>query len=389
MAEQRIPFVKVSIDDSDVAAVEAVLRSGWLTTASQVKGLEEDLAAYTGARFVNAVNSATAAMHLAIAAWGIGPGDEVITSPYTFTATANVIIHEGATPVLVDVREADANIDPEAIELAITPRTKAIIPVHIAGEPCDMDAIMDIAARHGVKVLEDAAHAIGSIYRGRPIGTVGDAAAFSFYANKTMTTGEGGALATDDEELSDRVRMLTLHGMSRDAWNRYDAGGSWRYDIKEFGFKDNLTDIAAALGRSQLKRIEAFIESRTLVAQRYIANLRGEENIILPAFNEENRQPWHLFMIRIRNESSPVQRDDVIRALGERGIGTSVHFIPLHYHTAYQKLGRWNNGDFPVAEKFFEGEISLPMYPGMTDAEVDDVCAALHEILGNAPVHSG
>jgi dTDP-4-amino-4,6-dideoxygalactose transaminase len=381
MAEQRIPFVKVSIDDSDVAAVETVLRSGWLTTASQVKGLEADLAEYTGARFVNAVNSATAAMHLAIAAWGIGPGDEVITSPYTFTATANVVIHEGATPVLVDVREADANIDPETIERAITPHTKAIIPVHIAGEPCDMDAIMDIGRRHGVKVLEDAAHAIGSIYKGRPIGTVGDAAAFSFYANKTMTTGEGGALATDDEELSERVRMLTLHGMSRDAWNRYDAGGSWRYDIKEFGFKDNLTDIAAALGRSQLKRIEAFIESRTQVAQRYIANLRNEEHLILPAFSEENRQPWHLFMIRIRNESSPVQRDDVIRALNDRGIGTSVHFIPLHYHTAYQKLGRWQKGDFPVAEKFFEGEISLPMYPGMTEAEVDEVSQALREIL--------
>jgi dTDP-4-amino-4,6-dideoxygalactose transaminase len=381
MAEQRIPFVKVSIDDSDVAAVETVLRSGWLTTASQVKGLEADLAEYTAARFVNAVNSATAAMHLAIAAWGIGPGDEVITSPYTFTATANVVIHEGATPVLVDVREADANIDPETIERAITPHTKAIIPVHIAGEPCDMDAIMDIGRRHGVKVLEDAAHAIGSIYKGRPIGTVGDAAAFSFYANKTMTTGEGGALATDDEELSERVRMLTLHGMSRDAWNRYDAGGSWRYDIKEFGFKDNLTDIAAALGRSQLKRIEAFIESRTQVAQRYIANLRNEEHLILPAFSEENRQPWHLFMIRIRIESSPVQRDDVIRALNERGIGTSVHFIPLHYHTAYQKLGRWQKGDFPVAEKFFEGEISLPMYPGMTEAEVDEVCQALREIL--------
>jgi dTDP-4-amino-4,6-dideoxygalactose transaminase len=188
-------------------------------------------------------------------------------------------------------------------------------------------------------------------------------------------------LATDDEELSERVRMLTLHGMSRDAWNRYDAGGSWRYDIKEFGFKDNLTDIAAALGRSQLKRIEAFIESRTQVAQRYIANLRNEEHLILPAFSEENRKPWHLFMIRIRNESSRVLRDDVIRALNDRGIGTSVHFIPLHYHTAYQKLGRWQKGDFPVAEKFFEGEISLPMYPGMTEAEVDEVSQALREIL--------
>lgn len=380
MAEQRIPFVKVSIDDSDVAAVAAVLRSGWLTTASQVKALETELAAYTGARYVNAVNSATAAMHLALAAWGVGPGDEVITTPYTFSATATVVVHCGATPVFVDVRESDANIDPAAIERAITSRTKVILPVHIAGEPCDMDAINAIASQHTLKVLEDAAHAIGSFYRGRPIGSVSDATAFSFYANKTMTTGEGGALATDDEELSDRVRMLTLHGMSKDAWNRYDAGGSWRYDIREFGFKDNLTDIAAALGRTQLRRLDAFIEERTRVAQRYFANLRDEEHIALPAFSEENRQPWHLFMIRIR-ESAPVQRDDAIRELAERGIGTSVHFIPLHYFTAYQKLGQWKEGDFPVAERIFAGEISLPMYPEMTNDEVDEVCQALREIL--------
>ena len=381
MTEQRIPFVKVQLDDDDIAAVEGVLRSGWLTTASQVKALEEELCAYTGARFVNAVNSATAAMHLCLAAWDLGPGDEVITTPYTFTATANVVLHCGATPVLVYVVDGTANIDPRLVEAAITPKTKAIIPVHIAGEPCDMDALMAMARPRGIKVLEDAAHAIGTLYRGRAIGTVSDAAAFSFYANKTMTTGEGGALATNDAELSARVRRLTLHGMSRDAYNRYGAGGSWRYDIEEFGFKDNLTDIAAALGRAQLVKLERFIEERTRVAQRYFANLRDEEHILLPVFSEENRQPWHLFMIRIKNETSPVQRDDVINQLAERGIATSVHFIPLHYHTAYQKLGRWAKGDFPVAERFFEGEISLPMYPAMTNEEVDEVCQALREIL--------
>jgi dTDP-4-amino-4,6-dideoxygalactose transaminase len=380
MAEHRIPFVKVQLDEADIQAVEGVLRSGWLTTASQVKALEEELAAYTGAEFVNAVNSATAAMHLALAAWDVGPGDEVITSPYTFTATANVVIHCGATPVLVDVRESDANMDPELIERAITPNTKVILPIHIAGEPCDMDAIMDIASRHNLKVLEDAAHAIGTIYKGRPVGSVSDAAAFSFYANKTMTTGEGGALATDDEELSQRVRRLTLHGMSRDAYNRYGAGGTWRYDIEEFGFKDNLTDIAAALGRTQLQKLESFIEERTRVAQRYFANLRDEEHLILPAFTEENRHPWHIFMIRMK-DTAPVTRDEVIAGLTERGIGTSVHFIPLHYHTAYKKLGRWQEGDFPVAERFFAGEITLPMYPELTNAEVDDVCQALREIL--------
>lgn len=380
MAEQRIPFVKVQLDEADIAAVEGVLRSGWLTTASQVKALEDELAVYTGAKFVNAVNSATAAMHLALAAWDLGPGDEVITSPYTFTATANVIIHCGATPVLVDVRESDANMDPELIERAITPQTKVILPIHIAGEPCDLDAIIDIARRHGLKVLEDAAHAIGTIYKGRQVGSVSDAAAFSFYANKTMTTGEGGALATDDEQLSQRVRRLTLHGMSRDAYNRYGAGGTWRYDIEEFGFKDNLTDIAAALGRTQLGKLESFIEERTRVAQRYFANLRDEENLILPAFTEENRHPWHIFMIRVK-DGAPVTRDEVIAGLTERGIGTSVHFIPLHYHTAYKKLGRWQEGDFPVAERFFAGEVTLPMYPELTNAEVDEVCQALREIL--------
>ena len=380
MVELKIPFVKVELDEGDIAAVEGVLRSGWLTTASQVKALEEELATYTGAKYVNAVNSATAAMHLCLAAWDLGPGDEVITTPYTFTATANVVIHTGATPVLVDVREADANIDPELIERAITPNTRVILPVHISGEPCDMDAIMDIARRHNLKVLEDAAHAIGTFYRGRPCGSLSDAAAFSFYANKTMTTGEGGALATDDEELSARVRKLTLHGMSKDAYNRYGAGGTWRYDIEEFGFKDNLTDIAAALGRSQLGRLEQFIEERTRVAQRYIANLRDEPDIILPAFSEENRHPWHIFMVRVR-DGAGATRDDIIRGLSERGIGTSVHFIPLHYHTAYKKLGRWKEGDFPVAERFFAGEVTLPMYPGLSNAEVDEVCQAIREIL--------
>jgi dTDP-4-amino-4,6-dideoxygalactose transaminase len=380
VAEQRIPFVRVQLEDDEILAVENVLRSGWLTTASQVRELEAELAAYTGAKYVNAVNSATAAMHLALVAWDLGPGDEVITTPYTFTATANVIVHTGATPVLVDVREADANIDPDQIERAITPRTKVILPVHIAGEPCDMDRIVAMARPRGIKVLEDAAHAIGTIYRGRQCGTLSDAAAFSFYANKTITTGEGGALATDDEELSTRVRRLTLHGMSRDAYNRYGAGGTWRYDIEEFGFKDNLTDIAAALGRRQLGKIESFIEERTRVAQRYIANLRDDPDVILPAFSEENRHPWHIFMIRIR-EGAAVSRDDVIAGLADRGIGTSVHFIPLHFHTAYKKLGRWKEGDFPIAEKFFAGEVTLPMYPGLSDAEVDEVCSALRDIL--------
>jgi dTDP-4-amino-4,6-dideoxygalactose transaminase len=381
MAELRIPFFRPSIDDLDVNAVAETLRSGWLTSGPNVRELEAELAAYCGAKYVNAVNSCTAAMHLCLAAWGIGPGDEVITTVYTFSATATVIVHCGATPVLVDIREKDFNIDVEAIERAITSRTKAIIPMHFGGEPCRMDEIMEIARRHNLKVMEDAAHSIGTLYKGRQVGSISDAAAFSFYANKNITTGEGGALATNDEELSERVRVLTLHGMTKDAWNRFDAGGSWRYDIKEFGFKDNLTDLAAALGRTQLKKIERLLDGRARVAARYYENLRDEEHLILPGFDEENRHAWHLFVVRVKNEQSPVQRDDVIRQLAERGIGTSVHYIPLHYHTAYKNLERWNKGDFPVAERVFEGAVSLPIYPDMTNEEVDYVCAALREIL--------
>jgi len=381
MAEQRIPFFKPAISEDDIAAVVETLRSGWLTTGPNVHAFEAELAEYCGAKYVNAVNSATAAMHLALAAWDIGPGDEVITTPYTFSATATVAIHVGATPVLVDIREGDFNIDPAQIEAAITPRTKVIIPVDFGGEPCAMDTIMEIGARRGVSVLSDAAHSVGSSFLGRPVGTLADATAFSFYATKNMTTGEGGALATDDEMLSERVRRLTLHGITKDGWDRYAAGGSWRYDIAEFGFKDNLTDLAAALGRRQLARLDEFNEQRTRIAQRYFANLRNEEHLILPGFNEENRRAWHLFVVRVKNEQSPVQRDQVIEKLAERGIGTSVHFIPLHYFSAYQKRFGWQPGTFPVSERVFEGAISLPLYPEMTDAQVDEVCEALRGIL--------
>ena len=376
----RIPFFRPSIEDDDIEAVAASMRSGWLTSGPNVKALEEELAVYCGANTVNAVNSCTAALHLALAAWGIGPGDEVITTPYTFAATVNVIVHVGATPVLVDIRSSDFNIDPEQIERAITPHTRAIVPVHFAGEPCDMESIRAIARRHNLKVLEDAAHAIGTAYRGQMIGSFGDAAAFSFYATKNMTTGEGGALASHDPGLAEKVRELTLHGMTKDAWNRYDAGGAWRYDIASFGFKDNMTDMAAALGRRQLLRLDRFIEQRTRVAMRYLANLREDERFILPGYDPANRQAWHLFVVRLDPAHATVTREDAIRRLADAGIQASVHFIPVHTFSAYRALGRWQDGDFPVAEAAFAGAISLPMFPDMTDAEVDEVCEALQRL---------
>jgi dTDP-4-amino-4,6-dideoxygalactose transaminase len=380
VTELRVPFFRPSIDEDDISAVTSALRSGWLTSAGNVRSFEAELAEAVGASHVNVVNSATAAMHLALAAWGLGPGDEVITTPYTFVSTATVAVHCGARVVLADIRDADFNIDPEAIARAVTPRTRAVIPVHFAGEPCDMDAILEIARPRGIRVLEDAAHAIGAGYRGRPIGSIGDATAFSFYATKNITTGEGGALATNDAHLSERVRQLTLHGMTKDAWNRYDPGGSWRYDIVNFGFKDNMTDFAAALGRSQLAKLATFREARTRAVQRYFANLGREEHLQLPGFDERNQQAWHLFVVRLRG-SSPVGRNDVIRGLGERGIQASVHFIPLHTFSAYRGLGEYREGDFPVAERASAAAITLPLFPSMTEEQVDEVCSALHDIL--------
>ncbi|MFN0095704.1 MAG: DegT/DnrJ/EryC1/StrS family aminotransferase [Dehalococcoidia bacterium] len=380
MVEQRIPFFRPTIEDDDIEAVAGALRSGWLTTAGNARAFEAELAEHCGAPFVAVMNSATAALHLALEAWGIGPGDEVITTPYTFCATANVVLHTGADVVFADVRERDFNIDPERIAAAITPRTKAIIPVHFAGEPCAMDEILALARPRGIMVLEDAAHAIGALYRGRTIGSIADATAFSFYATKNMTTGEGGALASFDEQFSERVRKLTLHGMSRDALRRYEAGGSWRYDVEEIGFKDNLTDTAAALGRSQLRKLGQLQDGRTSAVERYFANLRDEERLILPSVDEENRSAWHLFVVRVR-EGAGVGRDEVIRRMTEAGIGTSVHFIPVHTFSAYQRLGRWKIGDFPVAERLFAGAISLPLFPSMTAAEVDDVCDVLRAAL--------
>lgn len=380
MSGFRIPFFRPSITEDDINAAAGSIRSGWVTTGPNAKAFEEELSAYCGAEYVNAVNSCTAALHLALRGWRIGPGDEVITTPYTFVATVTTILHTGATPVFVDVCDDDANINPNMIESAITPQTRAIVPVHFAGLSCDMDKIMDVARANGVKVLEDAAHAIGASYRGRKIGAIGDATAFSFYATKNLTTGEGGALATDDQELSERVRMLTLHGMTRDAWGRYDAGGSWRYDVEELGFKDNLTDYAAALGRRQLLRLDEMTVRRTKIAHRYLNNLAEEEHLILPAGANAEGHAWHLFMIRLR-DGAPIDRESLIRGLSERGIGTSVHFIPVHTFSVFRRMERWSNGDFPVAERIFSGAVSLPLFPDMTEAEVDEVCEVVRVLL--------
>ncbi|GBC90645.1 MAG: UDP-4-amino-4,6-dideoxy-N-acetyl-beta-L-altrosamine transaminase [Fimbriimonadales bacterium] len=376
-----LPFAIPTIDEAEEQAVLEALRSGWLTTGPKVRAFEQALCAYTGAPYAVAVNSCTAALHLVLAAWGIGVGDEVITTPLTFCATIEAIEYVGATPVLADIDPRTGNIDPQQIERALTPRTHAIIPVHYGGLPCDMAEIMDIAERRQLRVLEDAAHAIGAEYRGRKIGVVGHATAFSFYANKNMTTGEGGAITTADPELADRCRILSLHGISRDAWKRYTATGSWYYEVEMLGYKYNLTDIQAAIGLAQLQKLDAMNQRRAQIAARY-RNAFAEMDFLEPfplTLPEDRTHVWHLFTIVLNLDALRIDRAQFIEELRTRQIGVSVHYIPIHYHPHYRGYG-WQRGQFPHAERYYERTISLPLYPAMDDADVDYVIEAVYEI---------
>src|SRR5690349_6658987 len=329
-----IPFHLPSIGDEEVQEVEAALRSGWLTTGPRTAQFEKDFSAYVDSPYALALNSCTAGLHVALAALGIGKGDEVITTPLTFCSTVHTISHTGATPVLADVC-VDGNIDPEAIERAITPRTRAIIPVHLAGLPCEMNAIWDIARRRGIFVVEDAAHAAGTQYAGRRIGAApigdapaSDAIAFSFYATKNMTTGEGGMVTTASETLASRMRILSLHGMSRDAWDRYSERGNWYYEVAEPGFKYNLTDLQSALGIHQLRKLESFIDTRTRFAEIYNRELGDLAELELPPDRTGTRHAWHLYILRLNLDLLDIDRKKFITELADRGVGTSVHFIP-------------------------------------------------------------
>lgn len=516
----NIPFHKPFLDDDDIQAVVETLKSGWITTGPAVRRFEAAFAEYTGAKHAIAVNSCTAAMHLALAGLGVGPGDAVITSPYTFVATAEAIQYLGARPVFVDVREEDFNIDPEKVlevlrawevgreragggEWSVgrgasskgttrkgagrsfaTPdsqflipnspnsdtrslipdaqqgRLRAILPVHIAGHPCNMAALMAIAREYGLKVVEDAAHCLeGAVFEpgsqgagelgsrgaeeqgstgererrhhglqqrgsggerehelasatleapplggalrdawaprdeGTPspvhtaaparkkIGTIGDATCFSFYATKNITTGEGGMVTTEDDELAERIRILSLHGMSRDAWKRYTAEGTWVYEIVAQGYKYNMPDILAALGLAQLRKAEKMYALRKRYAMMLLRELEDLEEIILPHEPPNVLHAWHLFIIRLRLEKLKITRNEFIHRLRQRGVHTSVHFIPLHLHPYYQRTYGTRRGDFPVAEKLYESAVSLPFYPAMTEEEVGYVAECVREAV--------
>jgi len=376
--EAWMPFSMPTIEEDDVESVVRCLRSGWLTSGPLGREFEEAFAAYVGAKHAIAVNSCTAALHLALEAAGVGPGDEVITSPLTFTATAAVIEHLGARPVLADVDPVTLNLDPACVAATVTSWTRAIVPVHFAGQACDMNPLLAIAGEHELKIVEDAAHALPTRYGNDRIGTIGDATCFSFYVTKTITTGEGGMVTTESDVLAERVRSMRLHGMSRDAWNRYGKGGSWSYDVIAPGFKDNLPDLAAALGLTQLAKSDRFHARRRAIARAYDDALSGIDGLRTPQVEDMDGHAWHLYLLQVDG------RDRFIEELAARGIGTSVHFIPLHHLSYYRERYGYRASDFPVATRAFERIVSLPIYPRMTDADVarviDAVCAVAQEV---------
>jgi dTDP-4-amino-4,6-dideoxygalactose transaminase len=367
--------------------VLAVLDSGWLTTGPKAKEFEEAFANFVGSAHAVAVNSATAALHLALDALGVGPADEVIVPTWTFAATAEVVAYRGATPVLVDSEPSTLNASTTTIMSAVTPRTRAVIVVHFAGLPIDIEGLVGELDPRGIPTVEDAAHAFPSRFpaTGRFAGTIGRVGAYSFYVTKTMTTGEGGMLVTDDQSIAERARIMSLHGISRDAWKRYSESGSWYYEIEDAGYKYNLTDIAAALGLVQLARSHELHESRRRLATLYGQYLResGISDLLeLPSGVDDARHAWHLYVVRLRLEGLTCDRAAIIEGLRLRGIGTSVHFIPLHLHPYYRRRWGTTPQQFPVATREYERVISLPLWPGMSNQDLERVVGALESVIG-------
>jgi perosamine synthetase len=385
MKKDFLPFSLPLIEDEEKKAILEVLESGWITTGPKVKQFEEEFATFIGSRHAIAVNSCTAALHLSLDAIGISEGDEVITTPMTFAATAEVVRYFRARPVFVDIEPDTMNLDATKVEAIVNKKGhnfKAIIPVHYGGLPCNMDAIMDIARKHKLKVIEDAAHAFPATYKGRMVGTIGDITCFSFYATKTMTTGEGGMITTDNDEYAERMRVMSLHGINKDAWKRYTNEGSWYYEIIAPGYKYNLTDIAAALGVVQLKKAESMRERREEIASRYDEAFKDLSAIEIPPrpSNSNSIHSRHLYVIRLNLESITIDRNKFIDELNLRGIGTSVHFIPLHIHPYYREIYGFKPEDFPVAYETYKRIISLPIYPKMEYKDIARVVESVTDV---------
>jgi len=377
-----LPYHRPSIGEEDIAEVLDTLRSGWISTGPKTKRFERKFADLLGVPDALAVSSGTAALHLALRVLGVQAGDDVIVPAYTFTATAEAVTYLGARPVLADVDPVTCNLRGEDVERARTAATRAVVPVHIAGLPCDMDPILDVARTWGLAVVEDAAHALPARDRGRWIGALGDAAAFSFYATKNITTGEGGMLVVRDPQAAEQARILALHGINRDAWKRYTAAGHWRYEILANGYKYNLPDLAASLGLAQLRKLAGFHARRRHLAARYGRGLAHLEAIERPPdAPQDGTHAWHLYMIRLRTGALRIDRDGFIDELRARNVGTSVHFIPLHLHPYYQQAWGYRPGQFPGAEAAWSRVVSLPLYPAMSAGDVDDVLTAVADVV--------
>jgi dTDP-4-amino-4,6-dideoxygalactose transaminase len=392
LSDDFVPFARPVIEEEEINEVLDVLRSGWVTTGPKVKLFERKFAEYIGCQHAVAVNSCTAALHLALEAVGIREGDEIITSPMTFAATSEVIRYFKARPVFVDIDPVTMNLDVEQLGSCVQKRwesgngkrLKAIIPVHYAGYPCDMDAILALGSRYDLKIVEDAAHAFPTFYKRKIVGTLGDITCFSFYATKNITTGEGGMVTCENEEYADRMRIMSLHGISKDAWKRYTAEGSWYYEIIAPGYKYNLTDIAAGLGIAQLRKADAFLKRRTQIAARYHEAFQELNELDLPLAGrgtEGTTHSWHLFVIRLNLQRLQIDRNQFIEELRRKGIGTSVHFIPLHIHPYYRETYGYQPDDFPVAYETYKRIISLPIYAKMTDDDVERVVESVTDII--------
>lgn len=382
MSEEFLPFSKPSISEAAIEDVVTCLRSGWITTGPRVAQFTEDLKAYAGAPYALPIASATAGLHLALLAMDIQPGDEVITTPLTFAATLNTIVLAGAKPVLIDIDPRTLNMDVNLLEDAITDRTRVIMPVHFAGLPVDLDVIYDIANRRGLRVLEDAAHSIGSEYKGKRIGSFGDTQVYSFHPNKNMTTGEGGCVVTRDQALADQIARLRFHGIDRQAWNRYGKSGSQDYEIVLPGFKYNMMDIQAAIGIHQLRELNGFVERRNVLAKRYQEALSDWKQWTLPqAPDYDHLHSWHIYTPLINEVEAGMDRNQFMEAMKERNIGTGLHYRAVHLYPYYRQAFGFKLGDFPHAEDVCDRIVSLPLFPRMTDAELDRVLDVMYNIF--------
>lgn len=376
-----LPFALPDITEAEIAEVTEALKSNWITTGPRTRQLEQIFADYLEVPAALGLNSCTAGLHVALATAGIGPGDEVISTTYTFCATVNVIEHVGARPILVDICPDTLNIDPVQIEAAITPCTRAVIPVHYGGHCCDMSTIISIARQHNLTIIEDCAHSLPSTFDGQAAGTFGDFASFSFYATKTMTTAEGGMLVARDADLIDRARVFSLHGMSRDAWKRFSATGSWYYEVVTPGFKYNMTDLSAALGLVQFQRLEEMQQKRERIAEAYNQAFRAISALEIPTIRPGIRHSWHLYPLRLNLNQLRIDRAQFIEELQAYNIGTSVHYIPIHLHPFYRDRYSYRPDSFPVAHREYERLISLPIYSTMSSQDINDVIEAVVTVV--------